>query len=74
MIPENEDIYAPYTNQQSFKIINLEGKQFRLPERYRPFKIIGSGAYGVVCAAIDQLIEAKDQREKLVAIKKITQK
>jgi serine/threonine protein kinase len=39
---------------------------FHIDEKYVPMKAIGSGAYGVVCSAIDQ------ETEENVAIKKMT--
>lgn len=51
------------------KMIRYElngGETFRLYSYYKPIKIIGSGAYGVVCSAIDK------RNNKKVAIKKCT--
>eukprot|EP01089_Gocevia_fonbrunei_P011301 TRINITY_DN24507_c0_g1_i1.p1 TRINITY_DN24507_c0_g1~~TRINITY_DN24507_c0_g1_i1.p1 ORF type:complete len:101 (+),score=16.40 TRINITY_DN24507_c0_g1_i1:51-353(+) len=44
----------------------INGMIFDIPERYIPGKLIGQGAYGIVCSAID----THDNNES-VAIKKI---
>jgi serine/threonine protein kinase len=45
------------------------GSKFEVEKRYEIIDPVGSGAYGVVVAAKD--LEAEDQENNLVAIKKI---
>lgn len=45
------------------------GSKFEVDKRYEIIDPVGSGAYGVVVAAKD--LEAEDQENNLVAIKKI---
>ena len=45
------------------------GSRFEVNKRYEIIDPVGSGAYGVVVAAKD--LEAEDQENNLVAIKKI---
>lgn len=52
-----------YTDRHTFTV---SGTKFIVDRRYAPIKPIGTGAYGVVCSALD-----KDTNKK-VAIKKIT--
>lgn len=66
--------YSFYRATNEFKVTVLNDREFCLPERYQPMQIIGSGAYGVVFVAIDHTIDATDQKQKFVAIKKINQK
>jgi serine/threonine protein kinase len=45
------------------------GSKFEVDKRYEIIDPVGSGAYGVVVAAKD--LEAEDQENNLIAIKKI---
>lgn len=45
--------------------VRLNNVTYEVPERYKPIKLIGSGAYGQVCSAVDT------QRNTKVAIKKL---
>ena len=45
-----------FRNQKRvFKTFNVSGRRFRVDIRYEPGKCIGKGAYGVVCAANDNI-------------------
>ena len=53
--------------------ITISGKEenFIVDERYEIIDMIGSGAYGIVCAAKDHSDKDENNEPKLVAIKKI---
>ena len=51
------------------KVYMVLGSKFEVDKRYEIIDPVGSGAYGVVVAARD--LEAEDQENNLVAIKKI---
>lgn len=57
MEQENIDPYFEFRHSYPFKVTPLKKRgeihEFKLPVHLKPFEILGSGAYGVVCAAID---------------------
>ena len=55
------------TNPHNHNMLTaLSSPLLLLPRRYQPIRLIGSGAYGLVCSALDR------KTGKEVAIKKIT--
>lgn len=50
-----------------FHTVVVGGQKFTLPSRYTPLKLLGEGAYGKVCSAVDNI----DPKRRKVALKKI---
>jgi hypothetical protein len=55
----------PKNIASSQEVVGLVGATFYVTKRYEYVKVIGQGAYGIVCSAIDHLTNQK------VAIKKV---
>ena len=47
------------------------GTEFTVEDRYELVQLIGSGAYGVVVAALDKEGDHQEDADNLVAIKKV---
>jgi serine/threonine protein kinase len=60
------DPRRPDSKYQGTHSFNVKGEKFVVDTKYSPLKPVGSGAYGMVCSALDKV------RNKKVAIKKIT--
>src|ERR1700743_2565734 len=63
---EEVQIQSSTTDTNTYMVL---GSKFEVDKRYEIIDPVGSGAYGVVVAAKD--LEAEDQENNLVAIKKI---
>ncbi len=64
-----EEVKKQESTNTNFNIYMVLGSRFEVDKRYEIIDPVGSGAYGVVVAAKD--LEAEDQENNLVAIKKI---
>jgi serine/threonine protein kinase len=64
-----EEVKKQESTNSNFNIYMVLGSRFEVDKRYEIIDPVGSGAYGVVVAAKD--LEAEDQENNLVAIKKI---
>jgi serine/threonine protein kinase len=66
---QDEELKRQSANTDTMNIYMVLGSKFEVDKRYEIIDPVGSGAYGVVVAAKD--LEAEDQENNLVAIKKI---
>lgn len=73
MEEETPRYYAQYSHNEEFRTATLKSPrithEFKIPAYYNPIKIMGSGSYGVVCAAINTLIKDDPEKEKLMSEK-----
>jgi serine/threonine protein kinase len=66
---KNEEEVKMHSSTADTNTYIVLGSKFEVDKRYEIIDPVGSGAYGVVVAAKD--LEAEDQENNLVAIKKI---
>jgi serine/threonine protein kinase len=69
MEPRQGNEVRPHSSTAETNTYMVLGSKFEVDKRYEIIDPVGSGAYGVVVAAKD--LEAEDQENNLVAIKKI---
>ena len=66
---KKEEVKKQTSTNADMNIYQVLGSRFEVDKRYEIIDPVGSGAYGVVVAAKD--LQAEDQENNLVAIKKI---
>ena len=69
MKKKDDEVKKQASTNADTNIYMVLGSRFEVNKRYEIIDPVGSGAYGVVVAAKD--LEAEDQENNLVAIKKI---
>lgn len=48
----NQELSQPQIDG-GYKVYTVQGERFEVPQRYRLLRVLGKGAYGIVCSALD---------------------